>query len=270
MNHQQPKPAPITHDVDQRDQHFLSQTAAKQFVKSAVVEPSDAVLDIGAGTGSLTAAILERSPGKVIAVEPDPQCILHLLALRCEFPTLIVEHGRIQDTDLPRLADITAVVANPPFSVLDDVTVLLRQLPRLQRASLCVGRRWAETATAQLHDNRYGRASVAVQSRFDARMLALIDGADFTPSIRQPAALLQLTRLARPHTELDQFAEVLLHRGGERLKDFIRSRRLPLAIGPTRHHRLLQGEARRLQQKRLNNLDASDIRMIATALTWQP
>lgn len=97
MIHEQPKPAPVVHDTDRLDQHFLSSAAAHRLVQFAELEPADCVLDIGAGSGILTAAILQHNVARVIAVEPDQQCLLHLLHLQARSPALGVEHNRIQD-----------------------------------------------------------------------------------------------------------------------------------------------------------------------------
>ncbi|HEX3312244.1 MAG TPA: rRNA adenine N-6-methyltransferase family protein, partial [Streptosporangiaceae bacterium] len=63
----------------------------------AALEPQDVVLEVGPGLGSLTLALLEAGPGRVVGVEIDP-------ALAAELPRTIAARA-------PDLAGRLAVVA---------------------------------------------------------------------------------------------------------------------------------------------------------------
>lgn len=56
------------------------------------------LLDLGAGTGKLTAALLARPGGRVTAVEPDP-AMLH--ELRTRFPIVDAREGSAEEIPLP-------------------------------------------------------------------------------------------------------------------------------------------------------------------------
>jgi 16S rRNA A1518/A1519 N6-dimethyltransferase RsmA/KsgA/DIM1 with predicted DNA glycosylase/AP lyase activity len=118
-----------------RSQHFLrSQTLAAELVRDAEVSREDLVLDLGAGTGRLTAE-LARAAHDVVAVELDPQLADRL---RRRWPNVEVVEGDAAAVPLPR--EPFRVVANLPF---DRTTAILRHLlddPRvpLVRADLIV------------------------------------------------------------------------------------------------------------------------------------
>ncbi|MGH2684879.1 MAG: rRNA adenine N-6-methyltransferase family protein [Actinomycetota bacterium] len=116
-----------------RGQHFLAGfTVAQRLVRDAEVTAADLVLDLGAGTGLITAALLRRG-ARVIAVEVDPKLAR---GLRRRYP-----QARVLERDLLTLRWPTepfAVVANPPFSC---TSALLRSLlddprTRLARADV--------------------------------------------------------------------------------------------------------------------------------------
>ena len=103
-----------------RGQHFLrSSKLTAELVRASGVEPRDLVLDLGAGTGALTAALV-RTGARVIAVEMDPNLAE---GLRRRYPDVDVRLDDALHVQLPRTP--FKVVANPPF---DGGTTILRRL----------------------------------------------------------------------------------------------------------------------------------------------
>jgi len=124
--------------------HRLSPRWADRIVADAHVCPGDLVVDIGAGTGALTAALVAAG-ARVIAVELHPRRIDVLRARFANDPVTVV---RADATDLRLPRHPFRVVANPPFGA---TTAILRRLlapgSRLVAADVVlphwVGRRWA-------------------------------------------------------------------------------------------------------------------------------
>ncbi|MFC7622079.1 rRNA adenine N-6-methyltransferase family protein [Microlunatus sp. GCM10028923] len=251
---------PLVPDPDLLDQHLLDPFVARALVAQADVGHDDLVLDLGAGTGSLTDAILSRRPRRVIAVEPDRRCH-RWLANRS---AVDLRPARVQDLDPQALAEVTMIIANPPFSVLQHVVALARGLPRLRCAYLCTGRHWATAATATPDDDHFSIISLEVTTFFEPTVLTAIPGTAFTPPIPGPAAWLRLVPRADQDPMIMLLVDAIRHRGGLRLKDFLRSPQPPLAarLRPLRSDPVL----RRLQQRRLAAMTRADLAQLARRL----
>jgi 23S rRNA (adenine-N6)-dimethyltransferase len=123
-----------------RGQHFLrSSRLAAELVRAAGIRRGDLVLDIGAGTGVLTAA-LARCSDRVVAVEIDPELGE---ALRRRLPSVDVLVADAARLPLPR--EPFKVVANLPFG---GATAMLRRLldPAVPLQTADVILEWAAAA----------------------------------------------------------------------------------------------------------------------------
>jgi 16S rRNA A1518/A1519 N6-dimethyltransferase RsmA/KsgA/DIM1 with predicted DNA glycosylase/AP lyase activity len=95
-------------------QHFLdSSRLAARLVADAAIGRDDRVVDLGAGTGLLTAALADRA-GSVLAIELDT-ALVHRLAKRFDATAnVVVLHADLGELPLPSTP--YRVVANPPFA----------------------------------------------------------------------------------------------------------------------------------------------------------
>jgi 23S rRNA (adenine-N6)-dimethyltransferase len=163
--------------------HQLDPRWARRLVTEAGIRPGDRVVDVGAGLGALTVALLAAG-ARVIAVEAHPERArrLHERFGR----TIVVVAADAEDLRLPQQR--FHVVANPPFAV---TTALVRRLlqpgSRLQSAHLIVPRhvarrwagptapghqRWGHTFTASA-GLRVPRAAFRPAPRVDAQVLVI-------------------------------------------------------------------------------------------------
>ena len=115
-------------------QHFLRRRFAAELVRDAAVQPDALVVDLGAGTGRLTAE-LAREAGRVIAVELDPSLSERLDGRWRNVEALRADARTVQ---LPR--EPFSVVANLPFSGANEILRHLLDDPSvpLERADLVV------------------------------------------------------------------------------------------------------------------------------------
>ncbi len=101
---------------------------AARMVESAAIEPGHGVVELGAGTGPMTEALLARHPeNPLLVLEPEPDLAA---VLRARFPGLRVEERFAQD--LPQLVEswghrVDRVVSSLPWAIWS---------PKLQREIL--------------------------------------------------------------------------------------------------------------------------------------
>ncbi len=124
----------------------LSPDWASTVVADAGVRAGDTVLDLGAGTGALTAPLLDAG-ARVIALEKHPGRARELRERFTDRPVVVVE-GDIRELRLP--ARPFRVVANPPFHLARPLVSQLLGARLLLSADVVLrrgtARRLAETA----------------------------------------------------------------------------------------------------------------------------
>lgn len=267
-----PSHANFVPDIDLLDQHFLTDPAiARAVVDAASITGADVVADLGAGAGILTRAVLDDQPARVIAVEIDRRCRRWLDPLaESSSRSLTVVWADLRALNA-ELESSTVVVANPPFTLMHHVVLILRALPELRSAVLVTGSRWARAVAATPGTRDYRRSSLHIQSRFAVKPLGVIQGSAFHPPINTSAALTRLTRIDGDPL-VDLLAEADLHRANLRVKDVLRGR----PVGdPSLVERLANisrdPAVRTLQQRRLQQLTAEQLsRLVATIASSTP
>jgi 23S rRNA (adenine-N6)-dimethyltransferase len=166
--------------------HRLTDDWAARLVADAGVRRGDLVLDIGAGSGAITAPLL-RAGARVVAVE------LHSTRareLRNRFDGERVRVVQADAADLRLPGRPFRIVANPPFGIS---TALLRRVltpaSRLVAADLVlplhVARRW--TSPGAPGAQRWTRT-------FDAAVIARLPPHAFRPSAPVDVAVLRVWR----------------------------------------------------------------------------
>lgn len=133
-------------------QHWLTDRMVLGAIADAAeIAPSDTVLEIGPGLGTLTSELLRRAE-KVIAVELDDDLAAKLPG---QFPgkNLEVVHQDILTFDLTRLPENYVVVANVPYYITSKIVqLLLSSSNRPRTIVLLVQKEVAERLAAQAGD----------------------------------------------------------------------------------------------------------------------
>ena len=169
--------------------HRLSSEAAQRLVSSAGIRPGDLVLDIGAGTGAITAPLVAAG-ARVVAVELHPG---RAQALRSRFAqaSVIVVQADAADLRLPRRP--FRVVANPPFAV---TSRLLRRLLVGGNQLVCADLVLDQHAAARWADGQV-RGSHRWMATFDLQIAQRLPRSAFIPRPTVDAVVLHIERRAR-------------------------------------------------------------------------
>lgn len=178
-------------------QHFLADpNLVERIVRTAGVGPGDSVVEVGAGTGTLTRG-LAATGARVVAYEVDR----HL-------EPLLREALRDVDVEL-RFADVTkedftatldgrgwVLVANLPYNVGTPLLLdILRSAPNLERFVVMVQREVAARIAAEPGSRSYGLPSVIVGLRAELVGWFPVGRDVFIPPPDVDSAVVELRRI---------------------------------------------------------------------------
>jgi 16S rRNA (adenine1518-N6/adenine1519-N6)-dimethyltransferase len=180
----------------------IEQGTVRKIASLAAVGADDVVLEVGPGLGSLTLALLEAGPARVVAVEIDA-------ALAGELPVTLADRApglaarvtvlhadalRVGEPDLAGvLPDV--LVANLPYNVAVPVLLhLLAALPTLARGLVMVQAEVADRICAAPGSRVYGAPSVKVAWFAAARPAGSVPRTVFWPVPNVDSRLVALRR----------------------------------------------------------------------------
>ncbi|HVP10987.1 MAG TPA: 16S rRNA (adenine(1518)-N(6)/adenine(1519)-N(6))-dimethyltransferase RsmA [Phycisphaerae bacterium] len=190
-------------------QHFLiDRNLMTKLLDSAELRPGDCVLEVGAGTGCLTALLAERA-GRVITAEIDEglaglarECLApfrNVTLLRCDAlarkSAIAEELQQAVEDALSSTAGRLKLVANLPYDIATPLIVdlLVGTLP-FERLCFTVqaevgGRFFAEAGSAE-----YGPVSIVAQLLTEGRRICRVPPQAFWPEPEVHSVMMRLDR----------------------------------------------------------------------------
>jgi 16S rRNA (adenine1518-N6/adenine1519-N6)-dimethyltransferase len=218
-------------------QHWLrSEKALSKIVKSALLSPSDCLLEIGPGTGILTTQLLSVARS-VVAVEIDRDLSQNLvkrfgnrdnfLLLEGDILTLDIE-GQLQG--FPNFQNPNKVVANIPYNITGPIveqllgTISEPNPHPYQLIVLLVQKEVAQRITANAGSKTFGALSVRVQYLANCEYICDVPAKAFYPAPKVDSAVLRLS--PRPITypaNNPQYLETLLKLGFSSKRKMLRN-----------------------------------------------
>ncbi|MDX1637028.1 MAG: 16S rRNA (adenine(1518)-N(6)/adenine(1519)-N(6))-dimethyltransferase RsmA [Balneolaceae bacterium] len=174
-------------------QHFLKDTNMIEKITDAIeADASDRIIEIGPGTGELTAALIRRFDN-VVAVELDQRAVA---VLREKFPGLEVIHSDILDIDFGHIAEEKArthVIGNLPYYITSQILfLLLANRHLLADALLMMQKEVAERLVAPIRTKDYGILSVQTQLMSSPEILFDVPREVFSPQPNVDSAMVRL------------------------------------------------------------------------------
>ena len=184
---------------------LLDLNLAARIARAAGALAGTTVVEIGSGPGGLTRALLALGADRVIAVERDERAIaaLHEIAERYPGRLDVVPADALTFDPRPRLDRRPArIVANLPYNIATALLVSWVCVepwpPWYDAAILMFQREVAQRIVAAPGSKSYGRLSVLVQWRCEARILFDVNPSAFVPPPKVTSSLVRLLPRAAP------------------------------------------------------------------------
>ena len=187
-------------------QNFVADAnTVRRIARLAGVGPDDRVVEIGAGLGSLTLALLEVGAA-VTAVEVDRH-LLPVLRTVVEPAGATVVEGDAMHLDWSALLGEGpwTLVANLPYNIATPLVLdLLEQAPQVERMLVMVQLEVGERLASGPGSKAYGIPSVKVGWWADARVVGKVPPSVFVPPPRVDSALVEVVRRSPAGDEVER------------------------------------------------------------------
>jgi 16S rRNA (adenine1518-N6/adenine1519-N6)-dimethyltransferase len=207
------------HPKNKLGQNFLIDlNLIEVLLRAADLSPDDLILEVGSGTGSLTARLVEQA-GAVVSVEVDPDfaemadeavatgrdrvALIHADVLK--------NKNELNPTVLRAIEDVRArtrtvtikLVANLPYAVATPVisNLLLSTVP-IERMVVTVQWEIAERLMAEPGGKEYGALAVLVQSLADVTLIRKLPPTVFWPRPKVDSAIVKVEPNARKRAKV--------------------------------------------------------------------
>lgn len=231
-----PSPKKILTEWNLRPKHNFGQNflhnpeLVERIAKRVVPANEGTVIEIGAGLGALTSALLERA-GHVIAIERDRDLIpiLHeQFSIEIEAGKFVLLEEDAKSTDYEALfgnAPKPAVLAgNLPYQLTGPLLRRVVELSKvIERAVFMVQLEVADRLCATPASPNYGALSVFVQACFSVERVMTVGCGAFYPQPRVDSAVVELTPLKPAVAEETQVFRELVQRAFQQRRKMLRN-----------------------------------------------
>lgn len=209
-------------------QNFLIDEGAYRAICDATqATKDDAVLEIGAGLGTLTMRLSEIAKS-VFAIERDRELAAIVREEFVPYPNITLFEDNALTFDYEALANAQdkpiIVVGNLPYNIATPILFrLFSQRQRMQRIVLMLQREMAERIAAGPDRDSYGALSVMVQLYGKAKIVRRVGRGGFVPAPKVESAVLSIELYPNagtqaPVTSEDDFSKVVHAAFGQRRK----------------------------------------------------
>jgi 16S rRNA (adenine1518-N6/adenine1519-N6)-dimethyltransferase len=255
-------------------QNFLSDRAAlERIVAAAELSTDDAVVEVGAGLGTLT-RLLAAQAGQVVAIELDGRLLAVLREQVADLVNVQLVHGdilQIADLGFPHLG--YKVVANLPYYITSAVLRhFLEKEPRPSVMVVTVQREVAQRIVAG--PGEMSLLAVSVQFYGQPRIVARIPAGAFYPPPKVDSAVVRIDVGEKPDVALAEgmddtaFFRVVRAGFGQKRKTLRNSLSAGLALPPARVEEALT-EARVDPRRRAETLSLPEWAEVTRAIARQ-
>jgi 16S rRNA (adenine1518-N6/adenine1519-N6)-dimethyltransferase len=184
-------------------QNFLGDERAQQRIAEALeISPGERVLELGAGLGHLSRALLAAG-AQVVAVEKDREVAEALEAQRLSGLSVVqLNAARIDFREVAGVPKV-AVVGNLPYHLSSSILfAVLEQEASVSRAVFTLQREVVERIAAPPGSRTYGLLSALLDLFFEVQKLWTIPASAFYPPPKVESAVVRLLHRPEPKAPL--------------------------------------------------------------------
>ncbi len=188
-------------------QHFLRDRAIlDEIAEAATPPPGGFLVEIGAGTGELTEALLRRHQG-VVAIEVEPRLVRHLRRRFANTPSVRIIEGDARTIDLPKELEVErpryAAVGNLPYYAANPIIRhFLEDLPPPTELVVMLQREVAQDLVAWR--GKRSLHSISVEVYAEPELLFDVPPEAFDPAPKVWSSVVRLRVRPRPLVPREQ------------------------------------------------------------------
>lgn len=251
-------------------QNFLDDPAVlADIVQAARLGPDSVVVELGAGLGHLTRALLDTG-ARVVAVERDRDMLAILESLRSGRLTVLAANAARLELAAVAGARPLTLVGNLPYHLTSSILFqALEQHRDLERCVFTIQKEVAERVAAGEGTRSAGLLTVLLGVWFDASIVRAVPAGAFHPPPKVDSAVLLLEHRAAPRAEVGDdayFRKVVKAGFSQRRKTLLNALRSDPELGDAGAIRAALEAAGIEPTRRAETLAVADFARLARAL----
>jgi len=235
-------------------QHFLGDSHVIKEFAELVDFKGKRVLEIGAGTGTLTVALAKQKPKWLVALEKDESLLPKLNERLKDAKAKNVQVVQADASDYP-FADFDWVVGNIPFYLSSEI--LFKTLAPDSNASglFFLQKEFADRLVAKPGTPQWGRLSVNAQNHADITLAMDVSRYSFTPPPEVDVSVVILRRKA-PLAIDEKLVEFLFSHKNQKVKKAFEHS--SIGLGLSKAEAKVKGASLPFSQRRVRELDLDE------------
>ena len=251
-------------------QNFLDdERVLADIVQAARLGPGSVVVELGAGLGHLTRALLDTG-ARVVAVERDRDMVHVLEETPAERLTVVAANAARLDLAVVAGTRPLTLVGNLPYHLTSPILFeVLEQHRDLVRCVFTVQKEVADRVAASEGARSGGLLTVLLGVWFDASVVRVVPASAFHPPPRVDSAVLLLEHRSTPRAEVSDeawFRKVVKAAFSHRRKTLLNSLRSDPELGEAASIRKALGAAGIEPSRRAETLGVGEFARLAGAL----
>lgn len=175
-----------------------------KIIEASHIQPNEAIVEIGCGTGILTQALIKKTQ-KLIIFEIDAQCIAHTQSL-VSSPSAQFIHGDILSLGFEPVSDMHfRIIANIPYHISTKVLkLMINSRHRLGKCILMVQKEFSNKLMANPHTKDYTSLTLYCRYYFNIRSLFRVSKNCFYPIPKVDSRVIELAPRSSPPFKVNE------------------------------------------------------------------